>query len=101
MDYQQLFENIASIVTTTRESISNPNVKLSVAAEINERFAEVIADIFDVEYVHQSCLTIEDISKYEKLQEAHKVLSQFIDVGEIRKPMTDDGKHKFLFTFFS
>ena len=89
------------IKNDTRENKLNPNVHLSIAAEVNERFAEEIAHKLDIEYVQQSCIAIDNENIKSKLEIAHDILSQYMDVGDIRRPMTNDGIHKWLFTFYS
>jgi hypothetical protein len=96
-----IYRAIVVYKNDTRENKLNPNVHLSIAAEVNERFAEEIAHKLDIEYVQQSCIAIDNENLKSKLEIAHDILSQYMDVGDIRRPMTNDGIHKWLFTFYS
>jgi LPS O-antigen subunit length determinant protein (WzzB/FepE family) len=101
LQFQKIYNKIVVYKNDTRENKLNPNVHLSIAAEVNERFAEEIAHKLDIEYVQQSCIAIDNENLKSKLEIAHDILSQYMDVGDIRRPMTNDGIHKWLFTFYS
>lgn len=98
---KEIYDQIVVRKDETRENTLNPDERLSVMAEVNERFAQEIARRLGVEYVQQSCIAVSSENKKAILEMAHEILSQYMEVGEIRRPMTDDGVHKWLFTFYS
>ena len=101
LEPQQIYDKIVVYDNETRVSKLNPDYRLSIVAEVNERFAEEIARSLNVEYVQQSCIAIDSENMKPMLEMAHEILSQYMEVGEIRRPMTNDGVHKWLFTFYS
>ena len=101
LEPQKIYDQIVVYNNETRETKLNPDVHLSIAAEVNERFAEEIAHRLGVEYVQQSCIAIDSENMKSMLELANEILSQYMDVGNIRRPMTNDGIHKWLFTFYS
>ena len=102
MDIKEAYAIYDSIVIEkTRENSLHPDEHLNIRAERNERFAEMIAEKFGLEYVQQSCIVISDENMKDVLESARMILSEFMDVSKMRRPMTDDGVHKWLFTFYS
>ena len=98
---QKIYDQIVIFNNETRKNKFNPIDRLSIPAEINERFAEEIAKRVGVKYIQQSCLAIENENMLSMLKLAHQILSQYMEVGEIRRSPTAGSMNKWLFTFYS